>query len=275
MKPLKYKHFEDAETVLSEGNRLIGRFMHDLNVKIQDHYYWLNQPYHQSWDALITVIKKIKGVVYREGYASFSATHKGYIEIGNALYDCDLEGAWTATVRWINLQHFISEVQQTTNEDLYSKPIGGIFSLSRYDNDYGTKHKPLEITEEVLFLNQLQRVSEKRFRCLDDFTEFEANYKVKYLHQLNNIFWQHKGYELDLYPDEILRPTEHAIKRFKERFMDIPEDQIISIIASSELLEQYKMNGDGKYPLKDFPPYYVAIENYKVVSFVKEFKKTA
>lgn len=93
-----------------EGNRLIdiflfGRSDEDINAS------YATEPYHESWDLLMSVIRKIKEHVFSEGYDLFMPEHSSYVAIGNACYDADLLGAWIGAVRWICLRQDLQDVK--------------------------------------------------------------------------------------------------------------------------------------------------------------------
>jgi hypothetical protein len=61
--------------------------------------------------------------------------------------------------------------------------------------------------------------------------------------------------------------TDHAVKRFRERVMDIPKQKVVKILGSQEMYDRYTQNGPGKYRIGgDYPHVVVVIEWYNVIT---------
>lgn len=60
--------------------------------------------------------------------------------------------------------------------------------------------------------------------------------------------------------------TEHAIERFKERIINIPERKIKQMLRSETLLNMIKVSGSGKYVLPEMPMCTVAVEDFTIVT---------
>lgn len=95
-----------------DGNKIIDTFVN--GGEVDDLFYTL--PYHESWDSLMMVIRKIKQHVFSEGYDMFMPEHSSYISIGNACYDADLTGAWLACVKWIILRGDLQDSERINKE---------------------------------------------------------------------------------------------------------------------------------------------------------------
>jgi hypothetical protein len=104
MRTKRIRNERDKKDITIQGNKTIGQFMGDFSVKLfDDSYYWLEQPYHQSWDSLMSVVQKIKKEVFNNGYDLFGAKHSVYLKVCGACYDADIEQAWYACIHWIRL----------------------------------------------------------------------------------------------------------------------------------------------------------------------------
>ena len=71
---------------------------------------------------------------------------------------------------------------------------------------------------------------------------------------------------------DILKISDHAVARFKERVMDIPKQKILKLLGSEDLFNRHKEFGPGKYRLsKDYPNTIVVIEGYTIITCYLQF----
>jgi hypothetical protein len=67
--------------------------------------------------------------------------------------------------------------------------------------------------------------------------------------------------------DKDLFITPHAITRFRERIMDLPNQKIKNILSDESLLNKYKENGPGRYKLPEpFTYVTVAVKDFSVIT---------
>ncbi|HYH13583.1 MAG TPA: DUF4258 domain-containing protein [Flavisolibacter sp.] len=67
--------------------------------------------------------------------------------------------------------------------------------------------------------------------------------------------------------------TQHAITRFQERVAPLGKEEIRKLLTTDSLLEAYRANTHGKYPLQGHKNIIVVIEKYKVVTVYDKTKK--
>lgn len=112
---------------VAEGNKTIGIFMGEFIHKLEyDKYYWLAKNYRIDWNEIMAVVRKIKSIVYKDGYDIFSKKHGTYIAICNNCYDCDIEGVWNACIKWIDTYYKKPQIESFQNI-VYSKNIIKLF----------------------------------------------------------------------------------------------------------------------------------------------------
>lgn len=104
MKKIQGLYEQTQNEKFEKGNKVIEVFMVGYNIDIFNNK---NRDkitkYHDSWDLLMSVIRKIKSKVFHDGYDMFMPEHYSYISIGNSCYDADLFAAWQGVVKWITL----------------------------------------------------------------------------------------------------------------------------------------------------------------------------